>query len=173
MEGIAQIVIFYILAVAIVVCSIMAVTSRRIFRAAVYLLVVLLCTAGLYLLLNYHFLAVVQLSVYAGGILILFIFAILLTSAKGDRTEPHDKRRVVSGVLTALAGLGITSWATVKHQFLYGNNPTVLGDHETNMKVVGETLMGTGKYEYLLSFEALSILLLICAVGGILIARKR
>lgn len=173
MEGIAQIVIFYILAVAIVACSIMAVTSRRIFRAAVYLLVVLLCTAGLYLLLNYHFLAVVQLSVYAGGILILFIFAILLTSAKGDRTEPHDKRRVVSGVLAALAGLGLTSWATVKHQFLYGNNPTVLGDHETNMKVVGETLMGTDKYEYLLSFEALSVLLLICAVGGILIARKR
>lgn len=173
MEGIAQIVIFYILAVAIVACSIMAVTSRRIFRAAVYLLVVLLCTAGLYLLLNYHFLAVVQLSVYAGGILILFIFAILLTSAKGDRTEPHDKRRVVSGVLAALAGLGLTSWATVKHQFLYGNNPTVLGDHETNMKVVGETLMGTDKYEYLLSFEALSVLLLICAIGGILIARKR
>jgi len=62
---------------------------------------------------------------------------------------------------------------TLKHRFLYGSNPTVLGDHETDMKAVGQTLMGTDKYEYLLSFEALSILLLVCAIGGILIARKR
>ena len=48
-------------------------------------------------MLNYHFLAVVQLSVYAGGILILFIFAICLTSSEGDRTEPHYRRRVLSG----------------------------------------------------------------------------
>ena len=173
MEAISNLVIFYLLAAVIVVSSILAVTSHRIFRAAVYLLIVLLCTAGLYLLLNYQFLAVVQLSVYAGGILILFIFAILLTSAKGDRTEPHDKRRVWSGILASVAGLGITTWATLKHQFLYGNNPTVLGEHETNMHIVGQTMMGTGKYEYLHSFETLSVLLLVCAIGGILIARKR
>ena len=107
------------------------------------------------------------------SILILFIFAILLTSSKGDRTEPHDRRRVLSGAVTALAGLLITTWVTLKHRFLYGSNPTVLGDHETDMKAVGQTLMGTDKYEYLLSFEALSILLLVCAIGGILIARKR
>ena len=71
-------------------------------------------------------------------------------------------------------GVGIiTTWVTLKHRFLYGSNPTVLGDHETDMKAVGQTLMGTDKYEYLLSFEALSILLLVCAIGGILIARKR
>ena len=87
MEGIANVIIFYLLAAAIIVSSVLAVTSRKIFRAATYLLLVLIGTAGLYLMLNYHFLAVVQLSVYAGGILILFIFAILLTSSKGDRTE--------------------------------------------------------------------------------------
>ena len=173
MEGIANVIIFYLLAAAIIVSSVLAVTSRKIFRAATYLLLVLIGTAGLYLMLNYHFLAVVQLSVYAGGILILFIFAILLTSSKGDRTEPHDRRRVLSGAVTALAGLLITTWVTLKHRFLYGSNPTVLGDHETDMKAVWQTLMGTDKYEYLLSFEALSILLLVCAIGGILIARKR
>jgi len=93
MEGIANVIIFYLLAAAIIVSSVLAVTSRKIFRAATYLLLVLIGTAGLYLMLNYHFLAVVQLSVYAGGILILFIFAILLTSSKGDRTEPHDRCR--------------------------------------------------------------------------------
>ncbi len=169
----ANLIVFYCLAAAIVACSVMAVTARRMLRAATYLLIVLIATAGLYLMLNYHFLAVVQLSVYAGGILILFIFAILLTSSRGDRTERHDTRRIVSGVVTAVAGLAVTTLVTVKHKFLYGGNPTILGDHEINMKQIGHALMGTGKHEYLLSFEALSILLLACAIGGILIARKR
>ena len=173
MGELANSIVFYCLAAVIVICSILAVTSRRMLRAATYLLIVLICTAGLYLLLNYHFLAVVQLSVYAGGILILFIFAILLTSSKGDRTEPHDKRRIASGLVTVLAGIAITTWVTVKHKFLYADNPALAGDQEINMKEIGHALMGTGKHEYLLSFEALSILLLACAIGAILIARKR
>jgi NADH-quinone oxidoreductase subunit J len=166
-------IVFYILAAVIVVSSVLAVTSRRMLRAATYLLIVLIATAGLYLLLNYHFLAVVQLSVYAGGILILFIFAILLTSSRGDRTERHDLRRVLAGGAAVLAGIAITTWVTLKHEFLYSDNPTITGDAEISMQQIGRALMGTGKYEYLLTFEALSILLLTCAVGGILIARKR
>lgn len=173
MGEITNLIVFYCLAAVIVVSSILAVTSRRMLRAATFLLIVLICTAGLYLLLNYHFLAVVQLSVYAGGILILFIFAILLTSSRGDKTEPQDKRRMVSGLATAVAGIVITTWATMKNMFLYGQNTTIVGDQEINMKEIGHAMMGTGKYEYLLSFEALSVLLLTCAVGGILIARKR
>ncbi len=173
MGEIANMIVFYCMAAVIVISSILAVTSRRMLRAATFLLIVLICTAGLYLLLNYHFLAVVQLSVYAGGILILFIFAILLTSAKGDRTESQDTKRMVSGGLALVAGIGITVWATLKHKFLYGDNLTILGDQEINMKEIGNAMIGTGKYEYLLSFEALSVLLLTCAIGAILIARKR
>ena len=171
----ANIIVFYCLAAVITACSILVVTSRRMLRAATFLLIVLIATAGLYLMLNYHFLAVVQLSVYAGGILILFIFAILLTSSRGDRTEKRDFRRVLAGIATVVAGLVITSWVTVKHKFLYGAaaNTTIAGDQEIDMKEIGNALMGTGKFEYLLSFEALSILLLACAIGGILIARKR
>jgi NADH-quinone oxidoreductase subunit J len=116
---------------------------------------------------------VVQLSVYAGGILILYIFAILLTSSKGDPAEPRDRRKIGAGIVTALAGIAVTIWVVFKRSFLYGDNPTVGGDAEINMKVIGNALMGTGKYQYLLSFEALSILLLACAIGGIVIARKR
>ena len=169
----ASIIVFYCLAAAIVASSVLAVTSRRMLRAATFLLVVLICTAGLYLMLNYHFLAVVQLSVYAGGILILFIFAILLTSSQRDRSKTRDKRKILAGAATALAGVAITTWAVVKHKVLYGDNATILGDQEIDMKDIGHALMGTDKYQYLLSFEALSILLLVCAIGGILIARKR
>lgn len=169
----ANLIVFYILAFLIVGSSVLAVTSRRMLRAATFLLFVLIGTGGLYLMLNYHFLAAVQLSVYAGGILILFIFAILLTSAKGDRAEPHDGRRIVAGVVTALAGIVITTLITLKHKVVYADNPTILGDQEMNMKVIGHALMGTEKYQYILPFEVLSILLLACVIGGILIARKR
>ena len=166
--------IFYSLAALIIVSAILSVTSTRMLRAATYLLFVMLGIAGLYLLLNYHFLAAVQLAVYAGGILILFIFAILLTSTKGDQRETADKGKIAIGLVAALGGLAVTLIVLAKHLFLYADpNPTLTGDHEINMKVIGQALMGTEKYQYLLPFEALSVLLLAAIIGGILIARKR
>jgi len=170
---ILNLMIFCLLGVFIITSSILAVTSKRMMRAATFLLFVLVGTAGLYLFLNYHFLATVQLAVYAGGVLVLFIFAILLTSEKGDKTEPHDKKRIIAGIFTVLAGLVVTLFIIMKHQFLFPANLVVDGDHEINMKIIGHALMGTEKYQYLLPFEALSILLLACIIGGILIARKR
>jgi NADH-quinone oxidoreductase subunit J len=170
---IVNLIIFILLGVFIIASSILAVTAKRMMRAATFLLFVLIGTAGLYLFLNYHFLAAVQLAVYAGGVLVLFIFAILLTSDKGDKTEPEDKKRVLSGLLTVLAGLAVTLFIICKHKFLFPDNNVVAGDEQISMKVVGHALMGTEKYQYLLPFEALSILLLACIIGGILIARKR
>ena len=168
-----NLIIFGLLGVFIIVSSILAVTARRMMRAATYLLFVLMGTAGLYLFLNYHFLAGVQLAVYAGGVLVLFIFAIMLTSEKGDKTEPQDRKKVVSGIFTALAGIAVTLFIILKHQFMFPNNAGIEGDNEINMKIIGHALMGTEKYQYLLPFEALSILLLACIIGGVLIARKR
>jgi len=168
-----NLIIFCILGAFIIASSILAVTSKRMMRAATYLLFVLMGTAGLYLFLNYHFLAAVQLAVYAGGVLVLFIFAILLTSEKGDKTEPQDRKKVISGIFTMLAGIAVTLFIIMKHQFLFPDNAVIDGDHQINMKIIGHALMGTEKYQYLLPFEALSILLLACIIGGILIARKR
>lgn len=173
METTGNFIMFYLLAAIIIVCSILAVTSRKMLRTATYLLFVLISTAGLYALLNYHFLAVVQLSVYAGGILILFIFVILLTSAKGDKTEPHDRINLVTGSIAALAGIVLTTIITLKHKVLYMDNPTITGEQEINMKEIGYALMGTEKYQYMLPFEVLGFLLLACVIGSILIARKR
>ena len=173
MDPIINLIIFICLGVAIIALSLLAVTSKSLLRSATFLLLVLICTAGLYLFLNYHFLAAVQISVYAGGVLILFIFAIFLTSSKGDVLDRHQTRKYVLGGLATIAGIAVTAFAILKHQFVYNDNPTIEGDQEINMKVVGEALMGTDKYQYLLPFEALSLLLLACIIGGILIARKR
>ena len=169
-----NLIIFYALAAVVLSMSVLAVTTKKILRAATYLLFVLIGTAGFYLMLNYHFLAAVQITVYAGGVVVLFIFAIFLVSNKGEIIEPHAKRKVFLGILASLAGVAVVFFAIFKHQFVIDSaNTSMIGDQEINMKVIGHALMGTEKYQYLLPFEVLSVLLLACIIGGILIARKR
>jgi NADH-quinone oxidoreductase subunit J len=167
----ASTIIFYILAAIAIVFSVMAATSTRILRAATYLLFVLLGTAGFYFLLNYQFLAAVQISVYAGGIVVLYVFAIMLTSAKGDKIRKGGLKKKLSGAVASLGGLALLAYV-IRHAVRHATD-VPSGGEEINMKVIGQALMGVEKYQYLLPFEILSILLLACMIGGILIARKR
>ncbi|MDR2058019.1 MAG: NADH-quinone oxidoreductase subunit J [Dysgonamonadaceae bacterium] len=173
MDPIINLILFTCLGIAMLLLSVFAVSAKSLLRSAVYLLLVLICTAGLYLFLNYHFLAAVQLSVYAGGVLILFIFAIFLTNSKDTLMEKHRLQKYAYGALAFIGGVAVTAFALMKHKFLYATDAGVEGDTEIDMKMIGETLMGTEKYQYLLPFEVLSILLLAAIIGGILIARKR
>jgi prepilin signal peptidase PulO-like enzyme (type II secretory pathway) len=84
MEFNLETIVFYFLAAFISVFSILTVTTRRMVRSATYLLFVLFGTAGIYFLLGYTFLGSVQIMVYAGGIVVLYVFSILLTSGEGD-----------------------------------------------------------------------------------------
>lgn len=166
----AQQIIFFVLALIISVFSVMAVTSKQIIRSATYLLFVLLGTAGLYLLLGYNYLFAVQIAVYAGGVMVLFIFAILLTNRPGENTKTElPVRRIAAGV-TAIGGLAFCA------HLIYWNIKRV-GELASQADItpvqLGQTMLGTGKYEYLLPFEVISILLLACIVGAIMIARKR
>ena len=169
MNSAPQEAVFYILATAIVVFSVMTVTTRRILRSATYLLFVLFATAGIYFQLNYSFLGAVQLVIYAGGIIILYVFSILLTSTDKDRVARLKNSKVMAGLLTILAGAALCVFITLTHNF----GPTRYIGDEVPMKVIGTALMGTEKYQYLLPFEAISVLILACIIGGIVIARKR
>lgn len=164
-----QLIVFIILALFIVISSVLAVTTRRILRAATYLLFVLFGTAGIYFQLNYSFLGAVQLLIYAGGITVLYVFSILLTSGKGEKMEKINWKKAIAGTVSALAGLAICLLVMLKHKFL--EQAFVPGELE--VKVIGQTLMGMDKYQYILPFEVISIMLLSCIVGGIMIARKR
>lgn len=163
-------IIFYILAAIIVVCSILAVTTQKIIRSATFLLLVLLATAGLYLLMDYHFLFAAQIAVYAGGVMVLFIFAILLTHQPGQNVKFEKPGRMLAAGVTALAGLAICGHI-IYHNVTKFYNYTAGG--ELDMHDVGMTMMGTDKYQFMLPFEAISILLLACMIGGLMIARKR
>ncbi|MFV0537981.1 MAG: NADH-quinone oxidoreductase subunit J [Dysgonomonas sp.] len=166
----AEQIIFYVLATIIVFSTIMAVTTQKIIRSATFLLFVLLGTAGLYLLLDYHFLMAVQIAVYAGGVMVLFIFAILLTNEPGRDVKFEKPGRMFVAAFVAFAGLGICG-----HIIFYNVNKfyTYVTQSELQMQDIGMAMMGTDKYQYLLPFEAISILLLACIIGGIMIARKR
>src|SRR5271170_2366140 len=93
-------IVFYILAAIIIGGGLLAVTSRMIFRSAIYLLFSLAGIAGLYFYLNYEFIAAVQIVVYVGGIVVLIIFSIFLTHELGE-----DMKRPVLGraIFSALA----------------------------------------------------------------------
>ena len=163
-------VVFYFLAAFIIAMSIMTVTTQRIVRSATYLRFVLFGTAGIYFLLGYTFLGSVQIMVYAGGIVVLYVFSILLTSGEGDRAEKVKRSKLLAGLITMIAGLAIILTITLKHNFMQTAN---LAPHEINIHAIGNALLSSDKYGYILPFEAVSILLLACIVGGLLIARKR
>ena len=165
-----EIVVFYILAAVIVVFSVLTVTTQRILRSATYLLFVLFGTAGIYFQLNYSFLGAVQLTIYAGGIIVLFVFSILLTSPDGDKIATKlPKSKLFAGLVASLAGAVLCIFITLNHTFPVSR--FVPG--EIDMKTIGFALLGTEKYQYMLPFEAISVLLLACIIGGIMIARKR
>ena len=170
MEITLETVVFYFLGVFISVCSILTVTTRHMVRSATYLLFTLFGTAGIYFLLGYTFLGSVQIMVYAGGIVVLYVFSILLTSGEGDRTTKLKRSKLLAGLGATVGGAIIVVFITLKHKFLVTTDLVPL---EINIKTIGHSMLSSDKFGYLLPFEAVSILLLACIVGGLVIARKR
>ena len=170
MEITLETVVFYFLAVFISVCSILTVTTRHMVRSATYLLFTLFGTAGIYFLLGYTFLGSVQIMVYAGGIVVLYVFSILLTSGEGDRTTKLKRSKLLAGLGATVGGAIIVVFITLKHKFLVTTDLVPL---EINIKTIGHSMLSSDKFGYLLPFEAVSILLLACIVGGLVIACKR
>ena len=170
MEITLETVVFSFLAVFISVCSILTVTTRHMVRSATYLLFTLFGTAGIYFLLGYTFLGSVQIMVYAGGIVVLYVFSILLTSGEGDRTTKLKRSKLLAGLGATVGGAIIVVFITLKHKFLVTTDLVPL---EINIKTIGHSMLSSDKFGYLLPFEAVSILLLACIVGGLVIARKR
>jgi NADH-quinone oxidoreductase subunit J len=159
---------FYIFSGIILICSLLTITTRRILRAAVYLLCVLLATAGLYFMLNYQFMAAVQLTLYAGGIVVLIIFSILLTHHITHRFKHPDVTKLIMGLSAAAIGAGMVITTILSHKFQAGTATEL----PVNMTEIGNQLLSTGKNGYVLPFELISILLLAAMIAAIVIAKK-
>jgi NADH-quinone oxidoreductase subunit J len=166
MEG-SQI-MFAIFGIAIIFFSIVTVTSRKILRAAVSLFFVLLSTAGIYFMLNFQFLAAVQLTLYAGGIVVLIIFSILLTSQISHKFEVVELKKKIFSAIASIAGAMLV--ITTILSFTFKADTAVAT--EVDMKVIGRTLLNTGENGFILPFEVISVLLVAAMIAAIVVARK-
>jgi NADH-quinone oxidoreductase subunit J len=159
---------FVLFSVMIIVFSILTVTTRRILRAATYLLMVLVSTSGLYFMLNYQFMAAVQLSLYAGGIVVLIIFSILLTSHISQKFEPVGLKKAVFSALAAIAGAILSIITILDYRF----SATSEAAKEVDMKLIGRSLLSVEHDGYVLPFEVISLLLLAAMIAAIIVAKK-
>jgi NADH-quinone oxidoreductase subunit J len=167
-EEITATLVFYFLATLAIVAAVAVVKTSRILRSAVFLAGVLLCNAGFFILLGYEFLAGVQVLVYIGGIIILIVFAIMLTSSVNLlENQPEPSRRwwgliaSVSFFVMVVSALQATDFAVTTQ--------TVAVDE---VSALGFSLLNYGAEGYVLPFEIISLLLLSVLIGGIIIARK-
>ncbi len=168
----ANLFVFAVLAVIILGSAVMCVATRRIMRAATFLLFVLFGVAGIYFLLDYTYLGAAQISVYAGGITMLYVFALQLVSKRTLQGLMEHVRgyKVIGGALIGLVGFATLTTIFLKNRFV--DMAASVVDKEVAMDRVGIALVGADKYGYVLPFEFISLFLLACIIGGILIARK-
>lgn len=164
-----QEIVFYIVGACIIVSSILAVTTGRLLRAATYLLFVLFGTGAIYGILGYTFLSAVQLMVYAGGIVVLYVFSILLTQSDKNMKYKQNQAKLISVLITTVVGAVLVLFLVMTNGFSLNLIPQGV---ELPVDQIGHALIGTDKYQFVLPFEAVSVLLLACMIGAILIARK-
>lgn len=166
----ASLVMFCILAVVILGSAVMCVMTKRIMRSITFLLFVLLGVAGLYFLLDYTYLGAAQISVYAGGMVMMYIFAVQLVSKRTLQglVEHVKGSRALSGALLCIVELLTVAGIQLKNGFL----TLAVEGKEVPMQTIGEALLGSEKYQYVLPFEFISVFLLACIVGAIVVARK-
>lgn len=162
-------ILFYAIALTAILLAIAVTASHRLLRAAVYLMGVLMMSAGLYVMLGAEFVAGIQVLVYIGGIVVLIVFAIMLTRSAEVQLDNPPLHRKILGVLTSTAFAVMTGWVCWTWQF--GASEKV-APPQVNTEAIGLKLLDTGGSGYILSFEIISILLLAAMIGGIVIARK-
>ncbi len=163
---------FFAFGALAVLSGLMVIVSKNPVHSALYLIVTLFCIAGLFVLLNAHFLAAIQIMVYAGAIMVLFLFVIMLLNLKA-LTGEFEK-------LITLKVMGIAASSFFLAEIFYlifkGSSTGISGSttadviaREGNTALVGKLLFTN----YLLPFEVTSILLLVAIVGAVILAKRK
>jgi NADH-quinone oxidoreductase subunit J len=161
-----QLLMFTILGFGAVVSAMLMVTNQRPMSAAMSLIVTMFCLAGLYVLLDAHLMAALQIIVYAGAIMVLFLFVIMLLNIqekKGHMSAHTILLQFIAVVVVGALFLGVVSLAGVD-----GSLPGI-GDQFGTTKAVGMMIFT----KYLLPFEIASVLLLAAIVGAVILAKRR
>lgn len=151
-----------------IVFAIKAVSSRKMLRSVIYLLFVLMGIAGIYFMIDYTFMAAIQLAVYGGGVIVLIIFSVLLVHHIELRLDVSTlTQRIMAGILSA-AGLGLTLFAIYTYQF----NP-VENYNTIEVADIGRGMLSYEAGGFILPFEVISVLLVAVMIGAIVIAKGK
>ena len=161
-------IIFFMLAALTLVSAVLAVSTRHIFRAAIFLLFTLMGVAGLYFWMQYDFIAAVQIIVYVGGITVLIIFSIFLTQQAGELLPKPTIGRQLFSALAAFCGFALIMLQVYKHTFTGNTSQPV----QPTVANIGNQMLGVSDGGYALPFEVVSILLLAALIGCIVIAMR-
>ncbi|MGH7993714.1 MAG: NADH-quinone oxidoreductase subunit J [Limisphaerales bacterium] len=160
-------VLFYVFAALTLVCGVLVVAnpfSRNPVTSAMFLVLTIISMAGLFVLLHAFFLAAVQIIVYAGAVIVLFLFVIMLLDLK------EEQRRKINlfGVITGLISVGTILAISLKSLRVTELTTAPVLDHEGGTEALGKLLFT----QYVLPFEVVSILLLVAMVGVILLSKR-
>ena len=157
---------FYIISAFILGTGLLAVTTRKIFRSAIWLLFSLIGIAALFFWMQLEFIAAVQIIVYVGGIVVLIIFSIFLTQKAGSEMPKPVRNRAFFAALAVLPGFILSYTLIYQHNFQPANA------QQLNLTVsdIGKQLLSTSNDGYALPFEVVSVLLLAAMIGCIVIA---
>ena len=158
---------FYVLAAMALFAAVMVVTRRNPVHSAMFLVFAFFCVAGIYVSLSAEFLAAVQVLVYAGGIVVLFLFVIMLVPLAPRISPLRLKQGVAALVVTAL----MASAVLVVYEQARGHDgvgPEGAGGRDGTIETIGVELYT----RYLLPFEVASVLLLVAMVGAVVLARR-
>jgi NADH-quinone oxidoreductase subunit J len=176
MQPVATTFFFYMLSGLAILGGVLVITRRNAVHSALALILTLLSVAGLYLMLYAPFVAGVQIILYAGGIMVLFLFVIMLVNIDKSKREEQFNKIWVIGLLSAL-GLGALfvgvfvksaqSKTDVFAQLL--RRPLIAFEDTSNTQAIGQLLY----QNYMFAFEIASLLLLVAIIGAVVMAKKR
>src|SRR5437868_9525738 len=156
----ASAIIFYIISAFILGTGLLAMTTRKIFRSAIWLLFSLIGVAALYFWLEVEFIAAVQIIVYVGGIVVLIIFSIFLTQLSGTEMAKPPLTRLIASLFAVIFGF-VLSWLLIeRHNFQKTSKP-----FDWTVSKIGMHMLETEKGGFALPFEIVSILLLAAMIG--------
>ena len=163
--------LFVILAVFTVVTAILVIVQRNPVASAIFLILTLFALAGIYLLLHAEFIAAIQVLVYAGAIMVLFLFVIMLLNLeKEKRIAARNRLLKGAGILLSLALL-VQIGAIFQKVLLEGTKGSFPPEKVAslgNTQVIAQLLFT----DFLLPFEITSVLLLVAIIGAIMLAKK-
>src|SRR5438876_8921389 len=167
MQPVATTFFFYFLSAVTVISGVMVITRRNPVHSALALILALLGQAGLYLMLYAPFVAGVQIILYAGGIMVLFLFVIMLVNIEKSQKEDQFNKQWLVGLAAAVALGVLFVLVYIKGKGLFPDRAIQMLE-QSNTQQVAVLLYG----DYMLAFEIASLLLLVAVIGAVVMAKK-